>query len=349
MKYVKYIFLFSNFLILHFTASAQKQSFDIASFTMPDGWTEQKTDGHVSYSRIDNGSWAQITIYKSTSSSGAVDIDFDKDWKELVAVNKDITTPEKTNPQSADGWMIQSGNGTWEYNGARVKSLLTVYSNEQVYLSVLCNTTATTFLKDYQTLLASLKLKAENTQVSAGNNNETQSPGSSEAALTNAIPGLWITNEAETNGFMNGFLLYSGGYMRKEYLFREDGTYTFRTKNWLAANDNIYFACESGRWIANGNQLSLTPAKGRAGWWNKDRKSNDVNKWGSFQKAAAYKLETATYSIEIKVDPNYSNAIILHTVKPTERDGGQFNNPPYRFVYVHKDESLIDNPPGFSF
>lgn len=193
---------------MNINLSAQKQSFDIVSYTPPKGWTETPGNSNVSYSRIENGNWAQITIYKSVASSGTVDTDFDKYWKELVAVNKNISTTQKSNPKSADGWMIQSGNG---------------------------------------------------------------------------------------------------------------------------------------------NQLSLTPAKGKAGWWNKDRKSKDVNKWGSFRKAAAYKLETATYSIEIKVDNNYSDAIILNSNKPTERDGGQFNNPPYRFAYVHREESLIDNPPGSTF
>lgn len=329
--------------------SAQKQSFDIASYAIPAGWAEQKTEGHVSYSRIDSGNWVQITIYKSTASAGSADTDFDKDWMELVAVNKNISNPEKTAPQAINGWTVMSGSGTWQYNGASVISLLTVYSNGQVCISVLCNTTSGSYLKNYQTFLASFILNAEDVQTTAGIKNNSKNPASSATANNNSIAGLWIFNQAESSGFVNGYRMYTGGYIRKEYQLNKDGTYTFRIKTWLAGNETIYFVYESGRWTVNGNQLSLTPDKGKAGWWNKDKITNNVNKWGAFIKAAEYKLQTVTYSFEIKEDTNYSNSIILNTGKPTERDGGQFNNPPYRFVYVHKDKSLIDNPPGFKF
>jgi len=113
MRCIKIIFLFITIVIMNINLYAQKQIFDIVSYTPPKGWTETPGNSNVSYSRIENGNWAQITIYKSDASSGAVDIDFDKDWKELVAVNKNISTPQKSNPKSADGWMIQSGNGTY--------------------------------------------------------------------------------------------------------------------------------------------------------------------------------------------------------------------------------------------
>ncbi|MBS1509543.1 MAG: hypothetical protein JST86_01785 [Bacteroidetes bacterium] len=329
--------------------AAQKQKFDIAAYAMSNGWTAQKTEGHVSYSRIDSVHWAQITIYKSTTSTGTIDADFDKDWMELVAANKNISSPEKTKPQSTNGWAVISGSGTWQYNGAKVTSVLTIYSNNQVYISVLCNTTAASYLKDYQTLLASITLNAEHVQPDPGTNNSAPGGSSSATANNTSIVGIWIVNEAETRGFTNGHLMYSGGYMRKEYQLKEDGTYIFRSKNWLANNEAIYFVYESGTWSVNGNQLTITSKKGRAGWWYKDKITNDVNKWGSFQKAVACKLQTVTYSFEIKVDPNYGNAIILNTGKPTERDGGQFNNAPYRFPYVNKKESLIDNPPGFTY
>lgn len=346
MKYSLLVIALTSFTML---VSAQKKVFDIVTYTIPGGWSEQKTAGHVSHSRTDNGNWAQITIYKSAVSAGTADADFDKDWNELVAANKVISSPQKTKPQSAEGWTVISGSGTWQYNGANVTSLLTVYSNEQVYISVICNATAISYFKDYQTLLASFILNAANAQTNAAVKNGSDNNGATTASATNSITGLWIVNEAETRGFVNGHLMYTGGYIRKEYKLNKDGTYVFRIKTWLASNETIYFVYESGTWSLKGNQLTITPQKGKAGWWNKDKVSNDVNKWGSFQKAAAYKLQAVTYNVEIKTDPNYSNAIVLNTGKPTERDGGQFNNPPYRFPYVSKSQTLIDNPPGFKF
>lgn len=342
MKKIQVIILF--FLLQWGNSFAQNQVFDIATYTIPNGWAEQKTEGHDSYSRIENGNWAQITIYKSTASCGNTNADFDNDWNELVAAGKDISTPEKTAPQNLNGWTVISGSGTWEYNGANVTSRLTVYSNEKISISLLCNYTTPFFLKDYQNLLTSLILKADVQPASDEKNRDSVA-----VTNTNSITGIWIVNEAETRGFTNGHLMYSGGYMRKEYQLKDDGTYIFRQKDWLANNDAIYFVYESGTWAINGNQLTITPKKGKAGWWNKDKKTNDVNKWGAFQKAGNYKLQEATYTLQIKLDPNYSNAIILNSGKPTERDGGQFNSPPFRFVYVQRKESLIDNPPSWTF
>ena len=338
-------------LLTCFTGIAQKQSFDITSYTLPNGWAEQKTEGHVSYSRMDGRNWAQIIIYKSTASSGNIDDDFDNDWKELVAVNKTISVPQKTNPQSAANWTVLSGSGTWQYNGAYVASVLTIYSNGHVYIPVLCNTTDTSYLKDYQSFLVSLILKEENVQPADGTKNNSQILTSPSTINPDSIAGLWVINIAETRGFVNGHLMYTGGYTRKEYQLSEDGTYTFRVKVWLAGNETIYFVYESGTWAVNGNQLMITPKKGKAGWWNKDKVTNNVDKWGSFQKAAGYKLQTITYRFEIKTDSNYGNSIVLYSNKPTERDGGQFNESPCRFSYTSRQSGkpYIDNPPGWKF
>lgn len=336
-------------MLLWTTGFAQKQNFDITTYLAPDGWAEQKTAGHVSYSRIENGNWAQITVYKSTVSSGNTDTDFDNDWNELVAVNKNITAPVKTAKKTADGWTVMSGTGTWEYNGAKVTSCLTVYSDQQVSVSLVCNYTHQPYYKDYQALLASLSINGEGAQQGAGAKNKSTKSDSTAVTATNSVTGIWVVNEAETRGFTNGHLMYSGGYMRKEYQFKDDGTYIFRQKDWLANNEAIYFVYESGTWKTNGNRLTLSPVKGKAGWWYKDKVTNDVNKWGKYQKAAPYKTQKVDYTFEIKADDGYGSVVILHSSQATERDGGRFNDPPYRFAYVQRKEALIDNPPGFTF
>lgn len=351
MKTAQSIFLLSILSIMHFTSFAQKQTFDIISYTPPEGWTETTGNSNVSYSRIENGNWAQIAIYKSNVSEGNIDADFDNDWNELVSANKNISSPKKTKPQLQAGWTILSGSGTWQYNGTNVTSQLTIYCNNKVTIALLCNYTATAYLKEYQSLLASIVLNPENTKAINGSQNNPENDDSTGVIHTNAIAGLWVVNLAESRGFVNGHLMYTGGYTRKEYQLSEDGTYTFRIKVWLASSEAIYFVYESGTWAVSGNQLTITPKKGKGGWWNKDKVTNNVDKWGSFQKTAGYKLQTITYRFEIKEDSNYGNSIVLYSNKPTERDGGQFNESPYRFSYTSRQSGkpYIDNPPGWKF
>jgi len=348
MNRFKYFILITIILEMRSTGYSQTQRFDIATYLAPKGWQEEKSAGHISYAQVNGTNWVQIVIYKSTASTGNKDSDFEKEWNELVAAGKTVSAPEKTAPRTVKGWNIVSGSGTWQYNGANVTSVLTLYSNDKVYFSVLYNSTAALFLKDYQALLESLMLNGRDADAGSGVHGNPQPADSSVNKTNNAVAGLWVIRQRESRG-AGKYNTYTGGYMRKEYQFNKDGTYLFRIKNWLAASETIYFINESGTWSVNGDQLTLTPKKGKGGWWNKDKVTNDVDKWGSFKQAADYKLQSITYRFEIKEDPNYGNSIILYANNPTERDGGQFNEPPYRFSYTTPGDPhpWIDNPPGW--
>lgn len=322
---------------------AQKQTFDIITYTPPKGWTEKQDGNYMSYSKIDGGSWAQMVIYKQTISQGNMQVDFDKEWTDIVTPGKTISSPEKTEPKTEDGWTVMSGSGTWGYNGATVATLLTVYSNNKVVVSVLCNATARPYFKDYQTLISSLNIDAPSVTENSGTENTAEAPGANN---TNSIVGAWINNISEDRGFINGYRMYTGGYMKKEYVFKEDGSYIFRQKDWLASRDDIYFVYETGKWVVNGNQLTITPEKGKAGWWNKDKIGNRTDKWGAYQKAAKYNLEKTTYTFEFQIS-DYGRFLLLNYSMATERDGDHpADNGQHTSYHFDTGKSIIDNPPG---
>lgn len=327
MKYVKDIFLFSIFAILHFTASAQKQSFDIASFTMPDGWAEQKTEAHVSYSRIDNGNWGQVIIYKSTASTGSIDTDFDNDWKELVAVNKNISSPQKTKPRSADSWTVMSGSGVWQYNGSNVTSMLTVYSNYTICIALLCNATAMPYLKEYQLMLGTIGFDISK----INNENNSTNTGSQNLSDNLSVVGTWdqYVNERGTTG-----------YFRSEYVIKADGTYLFLRKNCSAIGNEINFNYETGTWKLNGNQLTIIPKQGKDEVLEKPANGHWGTDWGKLLKSNTRILETVSYTINLTYDEYYkTNYLEINFNKATQRDGGSGS------VVFHKyDEPYITLP-----
>lgn len=353
MKLPKILFLLYTILIINITGFAQKKTYDIVSYSPPKDWTEQQGNGNVSYSRIDGASWAQIAIYQHRQSVGDIQTDFDKDWNELVAPGRSISGMEKTKPQTAEGWTVMSGSGIWQYNGSNVASVLTVYSNKQVCVAVLCNSTAMPYMKIYQSLIGSLDIDAGKISTTSETETNTSTIENANASTenisaSNSVIGLWTDYVLETTGFyINGRPQYTSGYLRKEYRFNADGTYTFRNKQWLTKALDIIFIYETGTYTVNGNQLTLTPKKGKSGFWAKTSSSKE---WGKLKKYVDYDLEKTTYSFEILIDPNYSNKIVLKPGKPTARDGGKFNaaGDPFEFRYSFRElESLIDNPPGF--
>ena len=331
-------------MLISFQLFAQKQTFDVVTYAAPKNWTEQKGNGSISYSRIDGASWAQIAIYEHRNSEGDIQSDFDNDWKELIVGDRTISSQEKTKPQTAEGWTVMSGSGVWKYNGVNVASILTVYSNNNICVAVLCNSTAQPFLKEYQKLIGTIDLKTVANSPELENDNKT--PNKSNKTINSSINGTWAFYNTETNG---NYTQLTGGYMRREYVFKPDGTYTFRAKDWMVFVKNIFFAYESGTYTINGNQITITPKKGYGQWWAKAA-SGRTDGWGKFVKSADYKLESITYTFEIfHVSDENKNKIILTSSIPTSREGSKGNTNINDFHYESYDsnKSLIDNPPTF--
>lgn len=108
----------STFGVLLFILSAssllaQKETFDLATFTVPTGWKKtNSTASVVSYAVTNNqkGTYCQIGVYASTNSKGNVQADFESEWQELVVKTyKPTTKPEMMPAASENGWDAQGG------------------------------------------------------------------------------------------------------------------------------------------------------------------------------------------------------------------------------------------------
>jgi len=76
--------------IISQTALCQTQTFDLATYTPPLGWTNEIKDFAASYTKTNNKtkSWCRITIYKSIKSSGDPAVDYASEWNALMVKNK---------------------------------------------------------------------------------------------------------------------------------------------------------------------------------------------------------------------------------------------------------------------
>ncbi len=330
---MKKILLLLLLLLPCFVVFSQKKTYGIVSYTMPDGWKEEKGTGFIGYSRIDGGSWSQIAIYDHTVSSGDIKTDFDREWKKLLAMpNKISAAPEKSNPQTTNGWIKMSGSATWTHEGSSVASVLTVFSNKKVVVSILCNATAQPYLKDYQKVITSAVFNYRG---------EQKVPAVSGAE----VAGVWQFYMNEMNGNMT-----TGGYFRREYRLNANGTYEYLTKTFSAYNPVIFFGRETGTWTVSGNKLTIRPAQGKNEEWSKSASGRNME-WGKLIKTAARKLETVIYSYELKYLSGMEKTyLILTAATATVRDGRESNdnNKPHQFSYSPgtPGKPLVDLPPG---
>lgn len=198
---MKYIIAFFC-LLTAATVLAQKESFDILSYTPPAEWEKETLKTVVAYSRIDGGSWAQIKVYASTASKGTVDADNESEWQELVARPHNITSlAEKADAVTDGEWSVVSRSGVWQFNGQNVASIVTTYSNGSRCVSVVLNATAQPYLEDYKNFISGVDIVYDN------NSQENNSP-----VITNTAAGNTAPVTAKKNGYTFNTTRFDDGW-----------------------------------------------------------------------------------------------------------------------------------------
>lgn len=346
VTYYKLIMI-SVFITQGIVLFAQKKTFGVLSYSLPKGWQQQQNEGGIQLSITDKktGAYAIAVITNANASTASAIENFNNDWLKLVKGTVQVTdNPTLQAPTKENGWDVISGSADYT-DGADTgtATLLTATGGGQ-FASVVLMTNSKQYQNQLLTLLNSLELtkvsKTANSTPSA-----TAVPGS-----TNSVVGLWCYYTNESNGYYNGMPQLTGGYFRREYLFKTDGTYIFRAKDWSVYAKDILFIYETGSWKINGNQLIITPNKGIGEWWGKAA-SNRTSQWGVRKKTSDYKPEACTYTFELRYFSGVKEThLLLKSIKRTQRDrAGSGHSKAYESSYSPRalDKSLIDNPPGF--
>ena len=108
---MKLIILLSLLIIYTGNTFAQRDTFDLISFTPPNGWTKNVEATYVSYKIADRekNNWCRINVIKSTVSKGTIAADFENEWQELIVKDYNCTENRKENDIiDAEGWKIKS-------------------------------------------------------------------------------------------------------------------------------------------------------------------------------------------------------------------------------------------------
>lgn len=345
MKLLKTLGLIFVLLFTMNIAYAQKQRFDVVSFSLPKDWQKKQNDGGLQLSITDDktGAYAIAVITKAKASSASSTENFNADWAKLVAGSVKVNgNPKIDSPVKENSWEIVSGSANYtDADNKGLATLLTATGGGRT-VSVVLMTNSSQYQNDLLALIKSLEL-AETSQIQ--NSSADVSPGQGSTKTNSSIVGMWCYYNTESNGSYNGFPQLTGGYFRKEYTFYGDGTYLFRLKNWAVLVKEIQYVFESGTWKMTGSKLTVTPKTGKAGWWSKAASGRTVG-WGRLVKAGVWKLEPVTYNVDLHYYPGIKEThLILKSPSQTQREGKLQNNT---LIYTPRkpNKSLIDNPPG---
>jgi len=309
---MKNIFLLSFFCFIVTIAFAQKETFDLITYTPPTGWKKEATQNLISYTIVDNkkGVWCRIGIIKSTNSKGSIESDFESEWQDLIVKNYSPTeAPQLSEITESNGWRIKGGVTKFVFNKSNAIAMLTTMSGYSRCASIVASTNNSDYLKDVQSLLSSVDfIKPETTSqplVSANNGNNA------------SILGTWGISASDQSSYRvnNGVM----NYITRQYTFNPNGTYIFVSKAFDPFMDKILLGRENGTYQINGTNLTINPEKSILEAWSK---KDGRDEWGGFLSSQNITLENVTYQF---IKHYFSGvrewSLVLQADKVTHRDG----------------------------
>jgi hypothetical protein len=159
--------IFSFLLLLYTSAIAQKETFDLATYTTPEGWNKNPTEHAVQFSKEDSktNTYCIITLYKAMPGIGDSKKNFDAAWETLVKEAVTVTAdPEMQPPATEDGWEVQSGYSTFESDGHKGIVLLVTSSGFKTMVNIVILTNTDAFEPGITGFLESISLKKPDTK-----------------------------------------------------------------------------------------------------------------------------------------------------------------------------------------
>ena len=157
--------LILTFAILYcLNTNAQKQIFDITTYTAPKGWKKQTTESAAQFSKEDaaKGTYCMITLMKSIPGTSNSKENFDAAWetvvKEMVTVS---AAPEMQPSTKEEEWEVQSGYAPFESDGNKGIALLVTTSGYQKMVNILILTNTDVYEKEVTAFLESISFKKQ--------------------------------------------------------------------------------------------------------------------------------------------------------------------------------------------
>lgn len=355
---MKKAFLINLLALISFTSCAQKETYDVISFSLPKNWQKEIHENGLQLSAVDKqtGAYLAVVVMKSASSDQPASNNFTDHWTKLVKGTVSVTEePAMLAPVKDKDWDIISGQASYTdgpNKGTVTQITATGYGR---VISLVAMTNTDKFRNELEQFLNSVALtELPKTQTGPSKTQTAEEPAS---PVNKDVPivGSWATYILESNGgyYANGMYVktYTAGYFRKEYTFYADNTYRFLEKVWSVNMKDIFFAYETGTWAIHGNTLTIKPVKGKNESWSKAA-SGKTTGWGNLVKATDRKMETIAYTYKLHYyEGTKETCLQLYYDKDTERDGTSNSNSDNENFWNYCPRSgdkgpLIDLPPG---
>jgi hypothetical protein len=262
----KIITLLLSILAMHHPF-CQTETFDIATYTPPPGWTKNSSRDYVSYTTIDKtkGTYCVLAIYTAVTSKGSPQKDFASEWKGLVAKLYQTDAHPKTEVQTtADGWKAVVGAARARQDTTNFYVVLTVYSGFGKTSSILITLNDQSYMPQADAVLDNIRLDKK---AVIAKSKTIDPPFRVPNNNGNSLVGVWSNSSAAIGNYVTSSGAFVGSAdvnTMEEYEFKPDNVYVY--KFFGMSSGKLYYTETNGSYKINGRSLVLTPLTRKGGY-----------------------------------------------------------------------------------
>jgi hypothetical protein len=254
-------------ILTMYQSLCQTDTFDIATYTPPSGWTKKMHQDVVTYTTIDNskGTFCVLAIYTAVASKGDPQKDFAREWSDLVVKLYQTDASPKTETQTtADGWNAVVGAAKARQDTTNFYVVLAVFSGFGKTNSVLITLNDKSYMAQADAVLDNIRLDKKaviaKSDIFKPDTRTTNYHGSS-------LVGVWSNSTAAIGNYVTTSGAFVGSAdvnTMEEYEFKSDNTYVYRFFG--MSSGKLYYTETNGSFKLNGRNLTLTPLTRKGGY-----------------------------------------------------------------------------------
>lgn len=296
-------------------ASFGQDRFDIVTFTSPKGWQKEVSSNAVQFGKEDaQGSVAIIMLFKALPTNADPNTNFKAAWKEIIQGMVTAGDPQQQPEANENGWTINSGLAPYESDGKKGVAMLVTASGGGKMVNTLILVNSDAFQDEITKFVDSIKLPPIAVQQAPA-----ASPPRAPAGDAAKLIGRWQRSGSSSPSYADPASWGTAGYTKSRYEFKADGTYIYTERSFRYSYPNIIVVKENGRYSAEGNTLTITPAKSTISAY---QKAGGVDALGALVSTQNRKLEAVAYKFTFHYFSGIDEwNLVLQADSPTQRDG----------------------------
>lgn len=176
--------------------SAQVETFDIATFVRPRGWSRAESNGILVLQdrKVIEGrvTFCQIYLFPSRSSNASPAVDFQMEWEAKVVQSLGVQVrPSPEMDATPDGWTILTAHADFVRQGMQMRTILSTGTGFGMLVNVMVTVSAYSYQTELEEFFKNLNL--------IGNFREQVSPGQS-AQAAGTKPSYSLSSRSVTAG-----------------------------------------------------------------------------------------------------------------------------------------------------